>query len=91
MPIRLNVLDIHHGFLPFIISLGREPESDSDWITWDNDLITLDVFFLSLQSGGGTSQDRRAAHAEIKPKHLAAVWKKKKKAPLCVRDIWVNT
>lgn len=40
-PIRLNVLDIHKAFFPLLISLGREPASDSDWITEDNDLITL--------------------------------------------------
>lgn len=71
-PIRLNVLDIHHGFLPFIISLGREPESDSDWITWDNDLITLDFFLPISQNRGGIGQDGCAAHAEIKPKHKKA-------------------
>lgn len=39
-PIRLNVLDIHQAF-SLVISFGREPESNSDWITEDNDLITV--------------------------------------------------
>lgn len=42
-PIRLNVLDIHQAF-SLLISLGREPESNSDWITEDNDLITEHTF-----------------------------------------------
>lgn len=82
-PIRLNVLDIHHGFLPFIISLGREPESDSDWITWDNDLIRLDFFLaasIEAESRGIIGQDGWATHAEIKPKHLT----RKKASYVCV-------
>lgn len=80
-PIRLNVLDIHHGFLPFIISLGREPESDSDWITWDNDLIRLDFFSCSLYRSweqrahrpGRMSNTRRDQTKHLTPKKASYV------------------
>lgn len=43
-PIRLNVLDIHQAAFFLLISLGREPESNSDWITEDNGLITVHTY-----------------------------------------------
>lgn len=77
-----------------LISLGREPESNSDWITEDNDLITVHT-----SSGPCRTWERRGASAMTDTQthtHIgqtvrsAEVTKKKKSSSTaCVISEWI--